>query len=118
MSFRDQKFHRVDQSMMYSVNNTAKSNHDFNNLKIPETMKKPEKPEERAKPNVGFDFKTAFNQANLLSEQAAQIGNAHKTNNILADLLGSKDQGNIFSALNLTFESGPNSSNASRNFNS
>lgn len=69
MSFRDQKFHRVDQSMMYSVNNTAKSAHDFNNLKAPETIqKKPEKPEERSKTSVAFDFKTAFNQANLLTE--------------------------------------------------
>ena len=72
MSFRDQKFHRVDQSMMYSVNNTAKTNLDFNNLKLPESIqKKTEKHEERAKSNLGFDFKTAFNQANLLSEQAA-----------------------------------------------
>ena len=103
--------------MMYSVNNTAKGNHDFNNLKVPETVqKKQEKPEERSKSDVGFDFKTAFNQANLLSEQAAQIGNANKTN-FLADLLESKDQDNIFGALNLTFENGANS-NASRNFNS
>lgn len=104
--------------MMYSVNNAAKSNNDFNNGKVPETaQKKAETPEDRAKTNIAFDFKTAFNQANLLTEQAAQIGNAQKTN-FLADLLESKDPDNIFSALNLTFESGQNSSSASRNFNS
>lgn len=77
--------------MIYSVNNAAKAGSDFNSLKLPETVqKKQEKPEERSKSDVGFDFKAAFNQANLLSEQAAQVANATKPN-FLADLLESKD---------------------------
>lgn len=124
MSFRDQKIHRVDhQSMVYSVNNASVKNSKphFNNMKV--TLEAAQKKsgeksqDERAKSNVAFDFKTAFNQANLLTEQAAQVGNTHKTN-FLADLLENKDQDNLLNALNLTFESGQSSSNTPRNLGS
>ena len=79
-------------------------------------QKKQEKPEEKSKSSVAFDFKTAFNQANLLSEQAAQYGNNNKTN-FLVDLLENKDQDNVFSALNLAVDGGQDASDASRAFN-
>lgn len=40
MSFRDQKFLRVDQSMMYSVNNIGKTNQEYNSVKLPESTQK------------------------------------------------------------------------------